>query len=190
MLYAAELHFTPADSAPIFALAQSIAEACQSTPLAGTGWGPHVTLAVFDELPGASAGDGAVPEQVERWLATFAREVHGLTLEFAAVGLFPGDEGVLFLAPLVTAQLLAHHRAFHEPLPALGLTSRGYYLPDRWVPHCTIGFQLAPSALVQAAAMAQQAPLPIHVTVTALRLIALHKPHPTAKPLVSVLGTY
>jgi len=45
---------------------------------------------------------------------------------------------VVFLAPVVTAELLEIHRSFHEGLEARYILSDSYYLPERWVPHCTI----------------------------------------------------
>ena len=43
-----------------------------------------------------------------RRLASFAEKVSGFPLVFASIGAFSTDEGVLFLAPVVTGELLRH----------------------------------------------------------------------------------
>lgn len=83
----------------------------------------------------------------------FVRMVVGLSSAFAAVGTFPGKEGVVFLAPVVSSELLALHRTFHEQLLQLGQRSWEYYLPGRWIPHCTVGLGLAGSSLSEAIAL-------------------------------------
>jgi 2'-5' RNA ligase len=54
------------------------------------------------------------------------------------LGTFPGDEGVLFLATTVTADLLAFHAQVHAALANQPIQHWPYYLPGNWVPHCTL----------------------------------------------------
>ena len=66
---------------------------------------PHLSLAVYDRL---------VPAAVTVSLQRFAERQHVLGIQLASLGLFPGPPAVLFAAPVVTAELLALHRAYHQ----------------------------------------------------------------------------
>ncbi len=66
----------------------------------------------------------------------------GFPLVFASIGAFSTDEGVLFLAPVVTGELLRVHRAFHEVFADLREDQFPFYLPDSWVPHCTLAINM------------------------------------------------
>lgn len=57
---------------------------------------------------------------------------------FASLGIFPGDEGVLFLAPVVTARMIAVNDAVHTALQQGELPTWPHYWPGRWIPHCTL----------------------------------------------------
>ena len=51
---------------------------------------------------------------------------------------------MVFLAPVVTRELLELHIRLHRMPPVVAGTRREYYLPGRWVPHCTIAEGLEP----------------------------------------------
>ncbi|HRW11385.1 MAG TPA: 2'-5' RNA ligase family protein [Caldilineaceae bacterium] len=195
MHYAIELHFDAQGSAPINALAEEIQVTYGGAPLVGTGWGPHITLTVFDELPpapvvsplSATVASPVVPPQLAQLLTGYANRSRGFTVQLAAVGLFPGEERVVYLAPIVTEALLALHRAFHRELTSLGVTSRRYYRPERWVPHCTVAFLVPAVTLGEAANLCRQSSLPLTVTVRALRLIAIEAPATDSGPPLPVV---
>ena len=88
----------------------------------------------------------------------------------SSAGTFPGDEGAAFLAPVVKAALLELHRRWHAAFPG----SNGYYLPGRWVPHCTVGVLLERPALGEALEIARRA-LPIRGRFSELALIAFER---------------
>src|SRR4051794_8884479 len=58
---------------------------------------PHVSL----------GGAGSVEQGIEQRLETFAKEASPMSFQIRSVGTFPS--GVLFLAPIVTKELLAIH---------------------------------------------------------------------------------
>jgi 2'-5' RNA ligase len=117
---------------------------------------PHVSLAVYPE--GAPGAVGAAP----RLRAT------PLPFAFASAGTFPGDEGVVFLAPVVDDALLRMHREWHALAPG-GLP---YYAPGAWVPHCTVGFRLPDVAPALAAA---RSALPIRGRFESIALIEFER---------------
>lgn len=100
--------------------------------LADIGTTPHISLAVFDDVD--------VP-CLSRIVQAFARRTAPFTLRMASVGLFPGTENVVFLAPVVTQSLLQLHAALHDQLAAHGMACHPYYLPDVWVPHCSVSVE-------------------------------------------------
>jgi len=164
---AVELHFDEASTAAIVALTNQIHATCGGLDLVRSGGAPHLSLAlptVSESMPLLSL------------LAAFATQTPAFPLAFAAVGTFPGPQGVVYLAPVVTAELLTIHRTFHTQLAAIGITSNPLYLPGQWVPHCTVGFALPAAGLGQALLLCRETPWPRTVMVTALRLIAFD-PH-------------
>ncbi len=105
-----------------------------------SGGEPHVALAVFEKgnLP-------AIKESIKKLAARFSP----FELRLSSAGSFPGREGVLFLAPVVTFSLLEIHRRVHEFLGKSAAGSRDYYKPSWWVPHCTLGLKLSPAQLAK-----------------------------------------
>ena len=103
---------------------------------------PHLSLAVYDdedEVDEAAASD---------LVAALAAQGAPVEVAFASLGVFPTEENVLFLAPVVTPALLDLHARYHAVARRLGAACRPYYLPGRWVPHCTLSMQ-GPIAGVQ-----------------------------------------
>ncbi len=101
---------------------------------------PHVTLAVFEEVDTTR-----LLPRLKKLAASFAP----LPLNLSSLGSFPGAEGVLFLAPLVTPDLLRLHTGLHRSLKGLTQGLWDHYLPGKWVPHCTMGIHLRPKTLLK-----------------------------------------
>jgi hypothetical protein len=99
---------------------------------------PHVSLSVMDAVP-----DVAAIGEVQRLPP----------LLFPALGMFAGDGGVLFLAPVVTPPLLAVHERVWQSLQGQGHAQWAQYGPGRWVPHCTLAMGLPPAGLAAAAGL-------------------------------------
>ena len=167
MPYAVELHFDDESRAALVALSTQIQATCGGVDLIASGGAPHLSLALF------AAPDLA---RLQPLVATFAQQYASFPLHFAAVGTFPGSQGVLYLAPVVTLQLLTLHRDFHAQVAAAGLSSNVLYQPARWVPHCTVGFRLPVAVVGTAVDLCRAAAWPTVVTVSAIRLIAFSPP--------------
>jgi 2'-5' RNA ligase len=97
--------------------------------LANIGTTPHISLAVFNDVD--------VPK-LTRIVRTFAACTAPFAMRFSSVGVFPGEENVVFLAPVVTASVLELHASLHEQLAVEGLSCHPYYLPGEWVPHLAV----------------------------------------------------
>lgn len=143
MGYAIQLHFDDSNTKKITTLTAQLHTTYGGLDLTGINAAPHISLAVFDTL---------VPERVERLLADFAAATARFALALAAVGSFPGPKSVVYLAPVVTADLLAVHTELHAQLRVVGLQSHGYYRPGSWVPHCTVAMELPKEHVAKAVA--------------------------------------
>ena len=113
---------------------------------------PHVSLAVYGALE-----VGAFLPAAE---AFFSR-VEPVDVRFSSVGSFPGEEGVVFLAPVMTRELLTLHEAFHEQMAAYGAGCRENYRVGLWVPHCTVGFNVPHRKLGEALALVRAEAIPL-----------------------------
>lgn len=141
MKHAVEVYFDGQTEAQVRQLWQRVASHGIDSPLSEGAVRPHLSLAVFDQA------DGLLLQEA---VAAFASHCPPLWILFAFVGAFPAPEGVVFLAPVVTSELLEMHAVFHKRLRALGLVSQAHYQPGRWVPHCTVAIRAAPEQMVQA----------------------------------------
>jgi 2'-5' RNA ligase len=100
---------------------------------------PHVSLTVTESLgqsdlaPVRSALAGHLPAVL-----------------LDALGTFPGSEGALFLAAVATRDLLTLHARVHDALAGQPVTQWPYYLPGRWVPHCTLAQGLSRDEIAEA----------------------------------------
>lgn len=97
--------------------------------LAGIGTSPHISLAVFDDVD--------VPK-LTAVVEAFAQDTPPFKIRFSSIGIFPGKDNVVFLAPVVTPFLLSIHKSLHDQLVTQGISCDAYYLPGAWVPHCAI----------------------------------------------------
>jgi 2'-5' RNA ligase len=92
-----------------------------------TGYRPHVSLAVFDQ---ATSMDGHLR-------AAVAGAV-GLPLRLGSLGVFPGEDRVVFFGVVVTHQLAAIQRSVYDVVAAHARGYWQYYEPGVWIPHCTL----------------------------------------------------
>jgi 2'-5' RNA ligase len=133
MGFAVEMHFDRQAEARIRALWDELARQGIRSSLPTIGSRPHISLAVFDRLD---------PSRVGPELERMAGRTASVPLTLCAVGSFPTQEGVVFLAPVVTQDLLELHRRVHCRIDEMGLRPLEHYRPGRWVPHCTVAIDL------------------------------------------------
>lgn len=131
MAYAVELYIDGLDAQPIRRLFDST-----HSELIRIDSSPHVSLAVFDKVD--------VP-RLFSVVSSFAEITQPFNIHISSFGIYPGSDNVVFLVPVVTEELLALYKYFHNMLDATGLESDPLYHLGQWAPHCTItieeGFQ-------------------------------------------------
>jgi 2'-5' RNA ligase len=124
------LYFDSATERAIEGLWQLLADTGVSVP-GIDGHRPHITLAAYPTID---------PAQYQRLLAQFAPSQMAFPIRLHALGVFP-EAGVVFLAPRVTAPLLALHSALLTSCAALGAAPLKYphnLGENSWMPHCTL----------------------------------------------------
>lgn len=159
VLCAVELLFDPEAEAAVLEVWREIRSRTGSSVLFDLASRPHVTLAVHDERDAP---------QLDRAVRAFAAPATPVVL--GSAGTFPGDEGVAFLAPVVTREILGLHSRWHAESPG----SHDLYRPGRWVPHCTVGILLQGPALSEALEIARRA-LPVSGRFAEVTLIRLER---------------
>ncbi len=141
-----------------------LADGLTAIPGLQTMWAHHLTLAVYDDPP----LDRFLPG-----LARFAETLKPMDLRLANVGIFTGVNSVLFLGPVVTAELLALHHRLHQELAEFASHGLAHYLPGAWVSHVTLAMDVKSDALTKAVAMSVAQWKSAQARLEALRLVEL-----------------
>jgi 2'-5' RNA ligase len=144
MAYSVELRFDPALARRVVGIWKTLADHGVSAHMPASGAVPHLSLAVYDDE--AAVDPGVLALLLERLAA--ARP--SLPVTFPSLGIFPTAENVLFLAAVVAPDLLALHRRWHDLAAGFRPACRPYYLPGRWVPHCTLAMLMPTPGLLRA----------------------------------------
>ena len=161
--YAVQLYFDKDVEKQFFAYRESIYKLGLMPVLGKMNDRPHVSLAVFGE---------ADAEKLFDLTSKFAKKIAQLPVRLESIGLFPTDSNVIYLTPIPTIALLTIHKQYHVHLSEAKLTSFPYYLPDRWVPHCTLESDLEKEQLDLAARLCQMTFSPIKGMITSLGIIS------------------
>ena len=122
---------------------------------------PHITLGIWEAL-----------DHTPAWpiLTNFAAQTTAFPFLLSSLSVFP--DGVLYLAPRVTDELLLIHRSFHQQLEDLGEGLYPQYQPDHWTPHVTCSQGLNRERIGQAIALGLQGHVPISGRITQLGMLA------------------
>jgi 2'-5' RNA ligase len=131
MPYALTLGFDDDASLPVKAISAALADHAADDDPVLLGVEPHITLAVLPDETSATT--------LEEIAFGLAREWEALPVTLGAIGIFPGDPTVIWLAPVATEQLLARHAELHKALSPLHV--HPHYAPGSWIPHVTLSQQ-------------------------------------------------
>jgi hypothetical protein len=131
---------------------RDLAETGVAPEMHESGARPHVTLGVCD---------GLNVEACSTFLEEFAAAISALTVRFSSIGIFGIDPAVVFLAPAVTPELLDIHLRFHQRFSDVADSPWAYYLPNRWVPHCTLTTDLPLASVPRVVGVCRTLRLPL-----------------------------
>ena len=138
MGYAVEFNLSKDSAKRVVSLWESLARESINSAMLDLGAQPHISLAVLEDLD---------PAVLREDLNRFAQLTRPLTVVLSHAGAFPTAEGVVFLAPTVTQELLEVHGRLHRYLRDSGVECVEYYRPGTWVPHCTVAMGVAPDRI-------------------------------------------
>lgn len=141
MGYAVELYFDAETEESVWKIRRSLIAAGITATVSELGDRPHVSLAVFSNLN---------PDDLIQVTQNFVPKLETFEFQFSAIGAFPSDENVIFLAPAPSRHLLDLHQDFHQRLTNANLASTPYYLPRNWMPHCTVEMNLPEDEIAKA----------------------------------------
>ena len=130
---------------------------------------PHISLAIYHDLDVAD---------LRVRLEKFARTCPPEPLRFGSIGVFPADPPVVFLAPIVSCDLLDLHARFHAHFADYASEEWDYYRPGVWVPHCTLALQLDERAFRAMGEVFKELPLPRGVTVERIGVLGFSPNNP------------
>lgn len=128
MTYAIEMYFDKETEDKIMSLAHKVAENNLSTKFLEWKTRPHITLAVFNDVDENKCID---------LLNEFVKEVNVIPAFLDSVAMF-NDTKTIFLNPTMTKSMYQLQADLHEKLKEFDTKGWEWYLPDGWVPHCTI----------------------------------------------------
>lgn len=173
MPFAIELFFDAAVDEAVRRVWSALAEQRVAPYLHESASRPHISLAVYDWLDVAGCA---------HTLDAFAAQTRAYPVTLASFGVFPTDpEAVVFAAPVVTSHLLALHAGVCALLASVAREPAAYYLPGRWVPHCSLAVRFPAERINRTFDVCQQLPLPLDGRFVAIGVVETQP----AKPLFS-----
>ena len=64
-------------------------------------------------------------------------------IEFPAISMIPGKSQTVFLSPSLNVQLIDMQHNLYDHLIEKGYSPQKFYIPNQWLPHCTISKELS-----------------------------------------------
>ncbi len=148
MPFGIELLFDPPTEKAIRNIWRKLEKNKVSTPLGRDN--PHVTLAAFND-----ADMGTIGARCRK----ISGEFSAIPASFESIGSFT-HERVLFLAPVVTLELLRIHQKVHQSIRLLAEGQSPYYLPgDGWAPHCTLAMSKSDKSYLKSLKVMRAVPI-------------------------------
>ncbi len=77
-------------------------------------------------------------EQLEDRLSVVVQQTFAFKVTTAGLGVFTGDQPVVYLQVVKDAHLLKLHQHIWDEIQGLGLGISRHYVPDHWMPHITL----------------------------------------------------
>jgi 2'-5' RNA ligase len=162
MPFAIQLFFDPASDSTVRHLWAEIASRGLPFPLRDSGNRPHVSLAIYRQIDATVCAD---------LLNSFAQTQAPFALSIASLGIFPGEQAVVFLAPIGSPHLFDLHRQVHQLFQDTGVLPSPYYLPGQWTPHCTLATRVPPQFLSQAVEVGLGMAFPLPISIAEIGVI-------------------
>lgn len=128
MQYAIELFYDEETEKKLLDLSRKVADAKISTKFLEWKTRPHLTLACFNDID---------EMQCIKQLKEFAQDHKVMPAYIGSIGMFC-DTRTIFASPVMNRAMYQLQRELHECLKDFDTKGWEWYIPERWVPHCTI----------------------------------------------------
>ncbi|MTI47934.1 2'-5' RNA ligase family protein [Sporosalibacterium faouarense] len=123
---------------------------------------PHITLAIYEDLD---------LEKYKEELKAYSQEIKTFDITLSNIGMFVTESPVLFISPIVTKELLNIHSEFHTKFKKHSGSAWEYYIPDNWVPHCTLIMGIENNNINRAIKSCKDLGLPIDATIEGIGIL-------------------
>ena len=154
MPYAIVLYFDKSSENKIQEIWDTLADAGITNEFQALNIRPHITLAIYDELH---------CQPCDNKLARFANQANHLHMTFSHIGAFLQPEKVIFLSPTPTKALINFQASVHKHIVEDTHNPWEMYLPDKWVPHCTLALNLKEAQMNKVMSICTDIHLPIEM---------------------------
>jgi 2'-5' RNA ligase len=161
MPFAVVLFFNKSQSSPIDTIIEELATS-KASPFMFENSTPHITLAIYNQFD---------CDKNKSKLEDFAAKFKFDSVIFAHVGLFSSKRHGVFIAPIVTTELLKFHQQFHDFFEKDTAGSWDFYLPGKWIPHCTLGFDVPEDKVEQALSICRKLKLPLEIGISSIGIM-------------------
>ncbi|GLT35459.1 hypothetical protein SLA2020_099090 [Shorea laevis] len=151
--YAIELYFDPALENQVLKAWNVLARRQISSQLIEIESRPHITLFSTPYIE---------PTKLESIVKNFASKQEPLPLSFSAIGTFPSDKNVLFLAPVPTLSLLQFQSQLCDAMKKEGIEIGDEYKADSWIPHCSVAQEVPKTRMAEAFCVLRDLKLPVN----------------------------
>ncbi|GHH99462.1 2'-5' RNA ligase family protein [Neobacillus kokaensis] len=101
---------------------------------------PHITLASYNNLN--------ISDFIEQINEIYENQP-AIDIKFNSIGSFL-NSGALFYSPTMTKDLFEFHANHHKKFEQFNDDPNSLYIPDHWIPHCTIANRLSLEKLTEA----------------------------------------
>lgn len=149
--YAIVLYFDDISNKKLNKMIKMVADASDNRYMLDVGIPPHVSIALFysSDL-----------NMIEEKTGEFAKNVKASEIIFEKIGAFPPR--VLFVSPRKDKYLSDLNRDIHQIL-LKDFQADTLYLPENWVPHCSLAVRLNDIQLQKAKSAVEKTELPLAV---------------------------
>ena len=156
-----EMSLEPAGEAHVRTIWQAIADAGISSSMITKPFSPHISLGI---IPYARQGN-FIPH-----METLAVQTAPIAINMSNYGVFTNPGGVVYLGVTVTDTIQQVHHELYQTYKA-DLDWNTLYVPDKWVPHCTLAFDVSPPKFGETIELCRHFPLPLLTRVDRIGLV-------------------
>ncbi len=102
---------------------------------------PHITLSIFEYEPG-------IIDVLKKVVDSSGIFIKSGKIHFSSIGVF--HPPVLYYAPVVTNKLIGINERVYSLLKGINAKLNPYYVPNNWVPHVSLGYNMTNKDLLVA----------------------------------------